>query len=248
MGRPMETGRTSRHKCGSKPLESLCVCGLHHAANPWASHGESEEMRQPWAFCSFSPLWSPQTQARLLFSSLPAQLWPLGLQRPPLGPSQEFLPSSGDGLRTHFQPKVDLSPQEEQLWGPNTGTLQILKKRVYTFYIFFDSRASGMELCTQTQLDEGQDNLPGWNTGFPEGGLREAVSHGCIPRVFIPDSLTPQAHEPPRKKPSSHLPTRVVITAVDSWLLREGQKFPKEPVTCWLTTPVWARLRPCCVR
>lgn len=150
MGRPTETGRTSRHKCGSKPLESLCVCGLHHAANPWANHGESEEMRQPWAFCSFFPLWSPQTQARLLFSSLPAQLWPLGLQRPPLGPSQEFLPSSGDGLRTHFQPKVDLSAQEEQLWGPNTGTLQILKKRVYTFYIFFDSRASGMELYPDT--------------------------------------------------------------------------------------------------
>ena len=118
-------GWGGRRRRGSKPLESLCVCGSPHAANSWANHGESEEMREPSAFCSFFPLWPPQTQARLLFRSLPAQLRPLGLQRPPLGPSQEFPPSSGDGLRTHFQPKMDLSPQEEQLWGPDTGTLQI---------------------------------------------------------------------------------------------------------------------------
>ena len=240
VGRPAQTGWTCRNKCGSRPLKSPCVCALHLCTVwpiPQSNHGESEERRGMPAFPSFFPLSLRQTQVRLLFRPLLAQLRPLGLRWACFGPSREFLSFLARGLSAHFQPKMDPSPWMEQLWDPNTGTLQInffLKE--FTCFIFFWTAGYLAQNCTQAELGKEQDNLQDGTRHSRRWPLPTTASPGPLSQI----SLTSQAHKPPRRISFGQHPTRRAVRAVASRLLREGWQFPDTPMTHWrgLTTHV----------
>ena len=72
----------------------------------------------------------------------------------------------------------------EQLWDPNTGTVQIkffLKE--FTCFIFFWTVRYLAQNCTQAELGKGQDNLQDGTQALQQ----VAASHNCIPRAFVPD-------------------------------------------------------------
>lgn len=133
---------------------------------------------------------------------------------------------------------MDPNPWMEQLWDPNTGTLQIkffLKE--FTCFIFFWTVRYLAQNCTQAELGKGQDNLQDGTQALQQ----VAASHNCIPRAFVPDFPDIPSHKPPRRIPFGQHPTRRAVTATASRLLREGWQFPDTPMTHWrgLTTHVW---------
>lgn len=151
---------------------------------PQSNHGESEERQGMPGFRSFFPLSPRQTQVRLLFRPLLAQLRPLGFQWAHFSPSGEFLSSSGSWAKHPLSAKDGSQPMDGTALGPKYRHLanKIFFKRVYMFYIFLDSEISGTKLYPGG-AGQGAGQPAGWNTGAPAGGrFPQLHPQGLCPR------------------------------------------------------------------
>ena len=171
-GDPHRRGGPAETSVAQGPSKILVSADCTVWPIPRSNHGESEERQGMPAFCSFFLLSPQQTQVRLLFRPLLAQLQPPGLQRACFSPSREFLSSSGSWAKCPLSAKDGSQPMDGAAPGSKYRHLanKLKKKKEFTYFIYiFDSGISGMKLYPGG-TGQGTGQPTGWNTGSPEGG------------------------------------------------------------------------------